>query len=79
MSQRQLCKERRNLRGGKKRTKMQNHCGQSEVAKEGLDLELERSSDSLILLLAIQKAGGASAEPKKEFGRAERKGWGLGQ
>lgn len=29
---------------------MQNHCGQSKVAREGLDLELERSSDSLILL-----------------------------
>lgn len=34
---------------------MQNHCCQSEVAREGLDLELERSSDSLTLTPQFRK------------------------
>lgn len=57
---------------------MQNHCGPREVAREGLDLELERSSDSLTLTLQFRKQVVLQLSPDwgAWFGTVERKRWG---
>lgn len=59
---------------------MQNHCGPREVAREGLDLELERSSDSLTLTPQFRKQVVLQLSPDwgAGFGTVERKRWGVG-
>lgn len=59
---------------------MQNHCCQSEVAREGLDLELERSSDGLTLTPQFRKQVVLQLSPDwgAGFRTVERKRWGVG-